>query len=792
MEFYMRKLSVVFLLLVTILVCPFKINTAYAEEVCDVFYNIQSPKFLCGNENEYFVYQDNGDLIHYSQNQFSKSNIQNVLDMCYFNNKLYYLKDDTIFDLTGEVKAFDIETLGFAVSNETIFAFSKNEISNGELKRSTFTNIKDICVYGNYLYVIDGNVLKRVSLDLTSSSDLKIISHKSDSSFKLMIKDDDFYIFEDDTIKLINSDNTNPIVLLSPSLIFNRTFISGEVFIIADVELSGDYMLVADKKTGSVQKFILTENKLVFDKLLVASQGADSNRLYAPNSFCLSSQGVIVADTGNNRVMLKSNNTKLLDATSPTIVTSDNNNSVFVLTENDIINFNLNSTETLSIARPENVIDLKCNQVNNLYALTNAGLMQYTSNEWGLIYETTDALSLQCDASGQYVYIRYADGLKSFNLNTKQVTNCYSSDKIIDFALDYKNNIYTLEDMTINKISLGTIQKQITLEKTYSKLLVSLNSGDIDLLDTDICAIKHLQNSDFADNLSTYTNDLSYFSESLLTSPCKVAVLKSASQVYKYPFNISPLFKLNKDDKVIVLNKECLENSKFAYCLINSYGGKNTLGYIQTSALDYTIVDSIPSFEKVKVITALAYIYKYPTSLKTDGVESSYQTLGFNDVVEVLSYSYNIKDSNSNSFYCVRLQDNTIGYINTRTAMNSELDVYQKSFQPNGKVEKSLQEDVIYCYDYENGEYIKTEKQLENGQNIFLSSELNTDNQFTKVVYLNDKNEQISTYVETKYVYLNDLTKHKYIGLVLLLVALIMGGIITALILVSKKKKSLS
>ncbi len=787
----MKKLAIIFLLFASILICPIKVDSIYADTVCDVFYNIQSPKFLCGNENEYFVYQDNGDLVRYSNEQFTSSHIENILDMCYFNNKLYYLSSNTVYDLSGVVKSFDITVLGFTVSNETIFAFSKTEVSNGELKR-TFTNIKDICVYENYLYVIDGNTLKKVSLDLTSSSDLKTISHKTDSSFKLMIKDNNFYILEDDTIKVINTESTNQTVLLSPSLVFDRSFISGEVFLIADATLNDDYMLVADKKTGSIQKFKISGNELVFDKLLVASQGADNNRLYYPQSFCMSSKGVIVADTGNNRIMLKSNNTKLIDATAPTIVTSDNNNSVFALTSNEIVNIDLNNNKTTTITKPENVMDLKSNQVNDLYALTETGLLQYVEDNWTLIFETTNALSLQCDASGQYIYLQYANGIKSLNLSTKQLEDCYTSDKIIDFALDYKNNIYTLEDMCINKINEQAITKSITLDKNYSKMLICLNNGDIDLLDTEICTIKHIQNNDFADNLSNFKNDLSYFSDTRLTTPCEVAVLKSTNQVYKYPFNISPLFSLNKNDKVIVLNKECAENSKFAYCIINSFGGKNTLGYIETTALDFTLEDIIPSFAKVKVITALAYIYKYPTSLETDGVSNTYQTLGFNDVVDILSYSYNIKDSNGTSFYCVRLNDNTIGYINTRTAMNSELDVYQKSFQPNGKVEKSLEEDKIYCFDYIDGEYIKTEKQLANGQNIFLNGEPNTDSQYTKVVYLNDKNEQISTYIETKYIYLNDLTKHKFIGLMLLLVALIMGGIITALILTLKKKKSLS
>ena len=790
----MKKLLFVFSIIAcTICFIPSKSINALAVTTQDYFYSIQSPIFLSGSDSNYYVYQEDGALIHFNE-QFTEKQLDNIQDMHLYNDELYLLQNDKIINANQEeITTTVTNAIGFFIINGEFYSYNNNVIANSTTKLDTFNNIKDVFAYDGYIYVIDNNVLCRVDTDLTQTSILARLSWETDTEFEIKIANNYIYLLEGNTLKLLNLEGT--IInntLLTPTNIFDRSFISGEVFKIADFDVYNSNIIISDYITGSVQQFRLENNELVFEKLLVASFGADANRLYNPSSLCYTSQGVVVADTGNSRIVLKSDNSILFENITAQITTSDNNNKLFISTQNNIISFNMDTQERLELSKPQDMIDIKCNQIGDLYALTNNQILKYDNSIWTTI-TTLDytPIALQGDASGQFLFIRHATGIQSLNLNTLELTDCYTSSNIIDFAVDYKNNIYTLENESITKIADNAIIDRLPVNTSYNKFILTLNTGDFYLLNSTLHTLETIKNNNFADNLADFENDLSYLNGSLLTSPALIAQVKNTSQLYKYPFNVSPLVELNVGDKVIVLEPTCEENTNFAYCIINFHTNNNILGYINVNDLDYNIVDKTPSFDKVKIITAIAYVYKYPTTLPYSEITTTNKTLVFNKVVDILSYCYDIRDYTGTSFYCVRLSDGTIGYINSRTAMNSELDVYQKSFQPNGKVEKTLEDDEILCYDLVDGEYIPNGYALSDGQYVFLANEINTELPYTKVVYLNEKDEQISTYVETKFVYQNDLTKHKYFGLILLLVALVMGCIITALVLIIRKKKKL-
>ena len=777
--------------IITLIVCiaPSSIKTVKADSTSNNLYKIESPVSICGDDSNYYIYEESGKLIHFNQS-FSTFEIDNVRDMIIYNQALYMLQSDTIINTDQEVLATTVNNaLGLTIINGEFYSYNNNVIANSTTQLDIFTNIKDVYAYNGYLYIIDNNILIRVNKELTTTNTIARLSWETATNFEIKIDNDNIYLMEGTILKLLSLDGT--IIndsILSPTYIFDRTFKSGEVCKIADFDVYNDNIIVSDYITGSVQQFSLKNNALTFEKLVVSSFGADNDKLYNPSSLCLTANGIVIADTGNNRVML--NETILLQETNPDIVTSDNNNLLFVSYDSGIIQYNMSSQTRTNITKPQNIIDLKCNQIGELYALTNNTVLKYNGTTWITVTNLSiDPISMQCDASGQYIFIKSNNLIQRLNISTLEVIDCYASSNIIDFALDYKNNLYTLEGSAINKIQNSTITSTLTLTDDYNKFILTLNTGDIYALNKNLHSLEKISCNNFANNLASFENDLSYFDNTLLTTPAVIAGIKNKCYVYKYPFNITPLVELSNTDKVIILESVSQENTNFAYCLIHTHNNTNILGYIQVNNLDYNITDQEPSFDQVKIITALAYVYKYPTSLNFTEFTSQYTTLNYNEVVDVLSYTYNLKDYSGTSFYCVRLTDGSIGYINTRTAMNSQLDVYQKSFQPNAKVKKSLDEERIVCYNLIGNEYTPSGKELTNDQYIFLSSELDTNNTHTKVVYLNENNEQLSTYIETKYIYVSDLTKHKYIGLILLIVALIMGSIITALIVITKKNK---
>jgi len=368
-----------------------------------------------------------------------------------------------------------------------------------------------------------------------------------------------------------------------------------------------------------------------------------------------------------------------------------------------------------------------------------------------------------------------------FRSNNDLVIAKSNNDKIIDFSIDYKSNLYLLvkssdNKMQIEKYTNGQLVNTIVLNNNnYINLELDIKQGNFYLIDQHLSAIRVVSINDFVDNLSRFANDTSFISHTPSSEQTKVASIKSSTFVYQYPFTISPLLELKQNEQVIIIEEECEENNEFSYCLIANQNEKNILGYIQKSALNFYTSDITPAFEKVKIITAYAYLYKMPTSLKfQDNKDLKLDKMAYqNEEYNVVGYAYGYKDSTNNTYYTIKLDDDTYAYVKSFNAMNSELDVYQATFQPNAHLSTINNNDTIYLYKLnDNNEYEITSIKLDNNIKVYVAGEYNTENEYTKIVYLNNNNEQLSAYIQTKYIVMDGITKHIQIGIILLFASL--------------------
>ena len=791
----MKKILLFLVICCIVLVTPSQNGQpVLAQSNSGLFYQLNNPTIISGTQNSYYVYQQNGRLVFFDNGEFSSTSITDIKQIEYNQSNMFYLKNDTIFNEQNEIilECSD-STIGFLRVDGTFYHYTNNMITNGIANTNIFSNIQDVCYYNDFIYIINDGILYKINTELTTCTTLARLTWESNSTFKMKIQENKIFLLENTTLKLLDLDGT--IInnaLLSPSYIFDRTFVSGEVFKIGDFDVYQNQIIIADYITGAVQLFRMN-TELKFDKLLVASFGADSDRLYNPSSLCYTSKGIAIADTGNNRIMLSSDN-KLLDAKTPTKVTSDNNSKLYILESEKIIFLDLEQNSSVEISRPTDILDIQCNQLGQLYAITPSKILFFNQNSWQDLtpLDFVNSKAFKCDTSGQNLFIWHQNGIHCYNIDNNTFEQKYTNGNILDFALDYKNNLYILETNKISKIANNNVVDEIYLPLTYSKLNITPNSGDIYVIDSTLHKIERVASNDFVDNLNEYKNDISYFNSPLNKQKAVIAQITNECEAYKYPFDISPIVDLNTNQKIIILKEVCEDNSKFSYCLINNHSNKNILAYVKRSNLQILTNDTSPTFEKIRIITSIAHVHKFPTSLDYTFQTTTYEDITYDTVLDVISYSNNIQDSNGTTFFCVRLEDGSIGYISTRTAMNNQLDIYQKSFQPNGKLMKILQQDTIYGYNLNGDTYEKQDTiTFEDKTLVFLSKALDTSNEYTKIVYINENNEQLSTYVLTKYVYLNDLTKHKYIGIALLFVAIVLGCIITALIVVLRKTKKI-
>lgn len=802
-------------------------NTSIKAESTHIDYYISSPSMVSGSNSRYSVLSSDNKLLTFNGSDINEVSINtsNVVDIeqseslyILYTNSIAEVKNQaasTIFNITSGAKSFTYNANTFYVAYSTsikIYSASQEFTING------FNEIVSIDYSNNTLFVADNSQLGRklYKLELNEDPNLivknegNIISRNINNSFKMVVDGDTIFAMEESTIKAFNL-NGDLIQnnLITPTLISTRTFKSGEIFRLSDFSANENKLLLLDNITGSVQEFKYENQALTFSQNLVSSFGADLDKLYNPKDFAfVSNNEYVVCDSGNNRVMLQSLNGNyevLKEIINPYLVATNNSN-IYIVSSNYLIIMDRNEV-IKEIPISSQYVDIVCNDNNevyllcanhaNLYKLNNTTNAIEVVKDFSTSFTVTNDAYMQISANGKSLFIQTNGKIHQLQVSDFSIVKSFKTNVYNSFAIDYSDNIFTInQESNITKIySMETgnviLSQNIT---NLSKFNIELNTGDVYAIDNTLHKIYRIQNNASINNLVSFENDLSYFNNTPNMVGCKVYKVSNETQAFKYPFNINPLVTLQAEDKLIVLNKTCEENTDFSYCLITNKSNKNILGYVLTSNL-VEVEKVTPSFSSIKVITARANTYKYPTTLSfEDGsncLDGDY--LSHTDTATIISYCAYLSDYAGNNFYEIMLSDGTIRYINARTSMNSQLDVYQRTFQPNGYVQKTKSTDLILCHEYveDINEYASTGEVLADGQKIFLVDELDTNNPYTKVVYLNEKNEQISTYVETKFVYFDDLTRHKWIGITLGLVSIVLISISLSIVVKINKKRKL-
>ena len=827
-------------------------NIVYANTDVETLVNkntkydyIYKPTKLSGSSNLFFVTDIDGNLYQYSNNELVETNIciDNIVDICYVqeqnillvatNSKIYeYNASDFSLNQYSDftdIVSIDKNSLYSVVASNNSLQITLNEqsitISNYNVAgfgSVNFSNIKDIAIYGNSIYVLDAdNNYSRVSLvqiqinsNLSNSTAtyLKQVSVNSRNEFEINTSNTGILIREENALRLFDFEGNAISSLLADYTHFERAFASGEVVLCRGVICDGNNIVIADQFSNSIQLFTLQNNALTFNSILVASSGSDLDRLNNATSFCVTNDDELcIADKGNRRIIfvnqVASETQNVYINTSPSLVTLSGTKQIYAYSNSALYIFeNTQSNATVVNLGDVNICDMQISSLNELYLIdsTSHKLYFFNENSQLVTIATIDSINanskLNIDASGNTAYLTAGNSIFSINLKSLSVNSIITTNsELIDFAIDYKNNIYALTKTTDGTLyiekyqNLALSSSRVLSNKNYVSLEININNGIFYLLDSKLCTIYKANFNAFTENLTEYENDLSFINNETYSQKVIIAEVKNTTYLYKYPFTISPILELEKDRKIIILDESCDANTEFSYCLIADNSNVNMLGYIPKQMLNFNIQDITPSFEKIKIASAYAYIYKLPTSLYFEnGKNLQLDTIAhLNDEFEVVGYSSNYTDYNGNKYYTVKLSNNTYAYIKTFNAMNASLDVYQLTFQPNGHLSVIKSSDKIEMFNYVNDEYIGTSTYLENGTDIFVNKDYTTDKEYTKIVYLNDNNEQITTYVLTKYIVVGDITRHIQFGIILFFISLSLITMIAIFIIKIVKQRKM-
>lgn len=746
-----------------------------------------------------------------SKMKYYLSNIYYTCENSLYKYNLQTSTSSLVVSVANNIVDFDITLTDiYLLTRTTVYSFSLTDNSVSTIS-SVFSNAKSLTYKEDCLYVIDINKLYSITQEFVVL--LGTISQQSTSLYEVIALEDNLMVLEKpkNTINLYTYKGVFEANCLNATNdVVTRTFKSGEVFSIDSFCKQNNEIVVCDSTSKSIQTFTLNEKQLNFSKLIAASKGADTNRLNHAKDFdIISSDNFVFADTDNNRITVvnyQTNTSKELNSlfNVPRIIAVNNLEEIYVYDNNYLTKIASDNTKQ-EIALPFVVYDIVCDTLSNTYIFdaTNNKVVKMVNNSFADIANIQKANNLQMciNASATTLYILHDNIISLIDLETNSENEINLSYVPVSIAVDYKNNIYLLKNIEngyeLIKMSNGEIvtSKQIETTNSLIKINIDLHTGKLYALNDSLCCLTELDVA-FTENLLSYSSNTSYFSVEPQKNEVEVYLVESECQAYKYPFNVSPLLTLDRGDKIIMLDYDIEDNEKFAYCLITGKENTNLAAFIQKSVIKKLTEQIIPEYENVRVITAIANVYKYPTtqpvSVNGENITCNLTSLQLkrDEIVSIKSYAYGLTDTNGTQFMCVTLSDGSVVYINKNTAINSDLDAdkYNKVFQPNGKLVSQRNIEIEGYTLNEDGSYRKVTT-FESGRLIYLENAFDTNKEYTKIVYLNSNNEQISIYVLTRFIDPDDITVPQIIGLIILLFVIISSVLLTVILVKNKKSK---
>ena len=387
----MKKfLSILFLLLasITLPLVTFESKALTNQSTENAAFNDITPLLVSASETSVFALNASDNFVYeITNNTMVKTNINGQISkMKYHNESIYYSVENQLFahtlstTSTSLIASFTEQIVDFVVNENNVYVLTSTTLFSLSLSNSSittissvFTNAKAITINQNVIYIIDVNKLYSINQSVVVL--LGIISQQATSSYEIIALQDNLLVLEKpkNTINLFTyKGGLVANSLDSTSDIVTRTFKSGEVFSTDSFCKQNDKIIICDSIAKSIQAFTLNQNKLVFSTLIVASKGADTNRLNHAQDFDLINSEVFVfADTDNNRVTITDYKTnKSFEVNNlfnvPTIVAVNNLQEIYVY-DNNYLTKILSDNTKQEIALPFIVADIVCDTLSNTY-----------------------------------------------------------------------------------------------------------------------------------------------------------------------------------------------------------------------------------------------------------------------------------------------------------------------------------------------------------------------------------------------------------------------------------------
>ena len=370
-----------------------------------------------------------------------------------------------------------------------------------------------------------------------------------------------------------------------------------------------------------------------------------------------------------------------------------------------------------------------------------------------------------CDFENQLFYITSLGKLLKIDLtNTLPSVEvvCEYSNTALDISVDYLGNPYVL-------LSNGQILKY---EDGIQYLEINTNTFSLNFENGSIYYIKNnnevsILDNQFVNNLSKFQHPIDYSTDENLSTGVEIYTTTCNTNIYKYPLKVAQLDKVSSGTKIIKLSN--ISNyDNYIYALI-SMNNVLTPCYVLTQ--DIQVVQSTFINQKMRTFTPSTKLFKYPTADYNSSNENfCLTTLKEITEVQVINNAGNYTDSQGRKFYEI-LYNNKIYYVmqSMLTTLSTEEGTITLK-TPNASVNAN---ENINVYDGLNSDQIIT--QLSSDVKFYVNLKTYSQkNKRTYIEFLDENNNYITGFIDTKYVKINEMSPYIIIAIFLLLIVAIL------------------
>ncbi len=562
----------------------------------------------------------------------------------------------------------------------------------------------------------------------------------------------------------------------------------------------------------------------------------DNGGFASPSDMIAYDNYLFVCDTNNNRVQVIDQNTLkaynfgqggyVNESTStPSLIACDNNYIYLCIGSSNFIkkfdyqgNYQNAYINTYTIGSSSyefnKITSLSMDTYGNLYALhlaANISDSRIIKNSGeGFVAISIDSLDVQEDsrllmsASSDYIIVVSGTKITLIDSRNYTITKTYVVNQTYtDVKIDHLDNLYFLNGNTITKCLAGnyTANETITLTGVTNPKLFAFNqvNGECFFIDETTNTVVNID-VDNIDHLSTFTKPTSHLDTSILnTEKVKIATLTSGTIAYNYPYTLSSNISLDEGDFVIVLDQSISENSNFYYCMITCKKDYNLSVYIHKNHLEL-IDDSITNIDNKNLLftqtisAPTANIYKFPTSLKADenkdnAIVYSLGNLDAGDKITAVRYLKDYRDYKGYSFYEIRFENGTYGYINANAIVNYNAEKEPTKIKANATILTSDEREFVNLYVKSGDNYVLvTDFVLLDGTRVRLTKNFDKSAEYTEVKYVD--NGQVKTaYVKTKFIQVDGISFEIIIAILLAVLCVLFSLIL--IVVIKKNKKAM-